>query len=70
MKVNVGGTDRIIRLVIAALAVVLALTAFKGSGLAIVMWVVAAIMAVTAVVRFCPLYAPFGLSTCKVPAQR
>ena len=70
MKVNVGGTDRIIRLVIAAVAVVLALTAFAGSTLGIVMWVVAAIMAVTAVVRFCPLYAPFGLSTCKVPAKR
>jgi type IV secretory pathway TrbD component len=70
MKVNVGGTDRIIRLVIAAVAVVLALTAFAGSALGIVMWVVAAIMAVTAVVRFCPLYAPFGLSTCKAAAQR
>lgn len=69
MKVNVGGTDRAIRLVIAVVAVVLALTAFKGSGVAIVMWIVAAIMALTAVVRFCPLYAPFGLSSCKVPAK-
>ncbi|PID54458.1 MAG: hypothetical protein CSA58_01630 [Micrococcales bacterium] len=65
MKVNMGGTDRIVRLVVALVAVVLALTAFKGSGIAVVMWIVAAIMAITSVVRFCPLYAPLGINTCK-----
>ncbi len=69
MKVNVGGTDRIIRLIVAAVCIVLALTVAKGA-LAIVLWVVAAIMALTAVVRFCPLYAPFGMSTCKTPVKR
>ncbi len=67
MKANMGGADRAVRLVVAVVAVILALTAFKGGGLAIVLWVVAAIMALTSVVRFCPLYAPFGINTCKAP---
>ena len=37
--------------------------------LGIVLFVVAAVMLVTAAVGFCPLYRLFGISTCKVPAS-
>ena len=50
MKLNVGSTDRMIRIVIAVIAAILALTVAKGA-LAIVLWIVAAIMLVTGVVR-------------------
>ncbi len=63
MTNNVGTPDRIIRLVIAALAV---FGALSTSGiLAIVLWIVAAVMLVTAAVGFCPLYRLVGVSTCK-----
>ncbi len=61
MKSNMGTTDRIVRAAIAVVAVILALTV--GGGWGIVFWIVAAIMALTTVVGFCPLYAPFKLST-------
>jgi type IV secretory pathway TrbD component len=64
MKLNVGSTDRMIRIVIAVIAAILALTVAKGA-LAIVLWIVAAIMLVTGVVRVCPLYLPFKINTNK-----
>ena len=65
MKVNVGGSDRIIRLVIAVVAALLAAFVVKSGALAIVLWIVPAIMLLTAVVRVCPLYLPFGINTNK-----
>jgi hypothetical protein len=62
---NVSSIDRIIRLVIAAVAVVVAFAVGASSPLGIVLFVVAAVMVVTAVVGFCPLYRLFGLSTKK-----
>lgn len=65
MKLNVGSTDRTIRLVIAVVAALLAAFVVKSGVFAIVLWIVAAIMLVTALVRVCPLYLPFGISTNK-----
>ena len=65
MKLNVGSTDRTIRLVIAVVAALLAAFVVKSGAFAIVLWIVAAIMLVTALVRVCPLYLPFGISTNK-----
>jgi len=73
MITNVGGPDRAIRLVLAAAIVGAAL--FSGLPLfADPLWLwgsigVAAILAVTALLRFCPLYAPFGISTCRRPTN-
>lgn len=66
MSSNVGNLDRIVRLVIAAVAAGLAFVAGPGSVLGIVLFVVAAIMLGTAAVGFCPLYRLFGISTCPV----
>ena len=63
MTTNVSTTDRAVRLGLAVLGVVAAYLAGFGSVLGIVLLVVAAVLAVTAVVRFCPLYRLFGMST-------
>jgi len=63
MQKNEGNIDRIARAVVAVVAVILAIV--LGGGWAIVFGVVAAIMAVTAAVGFCPLYRVFGMNTCK-----
>lgn len=65
MKKNVGTTDRAVRGVLAVVLLVVALVVGLDSVGGIIAIVLAAVMAVTAVVRFCPLYAPFKLDTCR-----
>lgn len=59
-----GSADRIIRLIIAAIIAVLYFTNVLTGTLGIVLLVLAGIFVLTSFVGFCPLYAPFGLSTC------
>lgn len=66
MTTNVGTTDRIIRLLIAAALVGLILTNTVEGTLAWVCGVGAAAATLTAVFRFCGLYSLLGISTCKV----
>ena len=63
MKLNVGTTDRKIRIAIAIVAAILAVVV--GGTFGVVLWIVAAIMLVTGIVRVCPLYMPFKFSTNK-----
>ena len=70
MSANVGGFDRLIRVIIAIAAIAGAIALGFGSAWAWVLVVVAAIMVVTAAVGFCPLYRVFGMSTCRVPSSR
>ena len=67
MKCNVGGTDKAIRLVVAAVAVVAGigmLSAGMNAVWAVIAFVVALIAGVTAVVGFCPLNQLLGIDTC------
>lgn len=66
MTTNVGTTDRIIRLMVAAILAALILTGTVEGTLAWVCGVGAAAAVVTAVFRFCGLYSILGISTCKV----
>ncbi|MCB0770503.1 MAG: DUF2892 domain-containing protein [Flavobacteriales bacterium] len=64
MKANMGNKDRVMRTV---LALVIAALYFGGvitGTLGIVLLVLAMVFALTSMVRFCPLYALFGFSTC------
>ncbi len=65
MMKNESAMDRIVRVLIAVIAVVVALVVGAGSVLGIILFVVAAIMLVTGAVGFCPLYRIFGLRTNK-----
>ena len=65
MKKNMGNTDRVIRIVIAAAIAVLYFNGIIPGTLGIVLMVLAAVFVITSFVSFCPLYAPFGISTCK-----
>lgn len=67
MKINVGGLDKVIRAIIGIAAAAYAFFGLGSSGtLAIILYVVAAAMIVTAATGFCGLYTVFGISTCKV----
>lgn len=65
MKRNISDIDRIVRVV---LAVVFAYLYFGGvvvGTLGIILVVLGAVFLLTAIVGFCPLYAPFKFSTYK-----
>ena len=64
---NEGTVDRIIRAVVAVVALVGAVMVGFGSVWGWVLAVVAVIAGVTAAVGFCPLYRLVGLSTCPLP---
>lgn len=66
MKKNMGTTDRVIRILIAALVAALYFGGIVEGTLGIVLMVLAGIFLLTSLISFCPLYAPFGLSTCKM----
>ena len=66
MKKNLGSTDRIFRFIVAAVIAVLYFTNVISGTLGIVLLVLAGVFVLTSFISFCPLYAPFGLSTCKM----
>jgi len=66
MKKNMGTADRIIRIIIAAIIGVLYFTETISGTLGIVLLVLSAVFVLTSFVSFCPLYEPFGISSCKV----
>jgi hypothetical protein len=70
MNANVGNADKILRVVVAAVAAVLAFVVGAGTVGGIILLVVAVVMLGTAAVGFCPLYRLFGISTCKVKTAR
>lgn len=65
MKRNLSDTDRIIRVVIAALFAYLYFGGVVTGALGIVLVVLGGVFLLTAIFAFCPLYAPFKLSTYK-----
>jgi uncharacterized membrane protein YkgB len=69
MKQNIGNTDRIVRIVIAALLIVGAWMAGFGTIGGIILLVLAVVLLATSAIGFCPLYLPFGFSTRSRPVD-
>ena len=65
MKRNLSNIDRIIRVVLAALFAYLYFGGVVTGTFGIILVVLGTVFLLTAVVAFCPLYAPFKLSTFK-----
>jgi hypothetical protein len=65
MKPNIGTTDKIIRIAIAALVAVLYFTHVITGTLGIILLALAAVFVLTSLISFCPLYLPFGINTGK-----
>lgn len=64
MKKNMGSTDKLIRVLVAAAIAVLYFTGVVPGTLGIVLLVLGIVFVLTSMVSFCPLYVPFGISTC------
>ncbi len=65
MKTNMGTTDRVIRVIIAAVIAGLYYSnIINGTG-GVLLLVLAVIFVLTSFVGFCPLYSLLGIKTCK-----
>lgn len=65
MKANMGTADRVVRVIAAAVLSALYVSGTITGALGIAALVLAFIFVLTSLVRFCPLYLPFGISTCR-----
>ncbi|MDV7140352.1 DUF2892 domain-containing protein [Maribacter sp. TH_r10] len=64
MKKNMGGTDKLIRVVVALIAGLLVYFEVVTDTFAYILLALAAIFVLTSLVGFCPLYGIFGVDTC------
>ncbi len=67
MKKNMGNLDRILRILVAVLFVVLYFTEVITGTWGIVILVLAGVFVLTSLISFCPLYLPFGIKTSRQP---
>lgn len=65
-----GSADKIIRILIAVVIGVLFYTGTISGTLGIILLILAGVFVLTSLVSFCPLYAPFGISTCKMKEKK
>jgi hypothetical protein len=65
MKLNVGGVDRVLRIVVGVVLIALAATGTVG------WWGwLGVIPLLTGVVRFCPMYSVLGMNTCPLKSAK
>lgn len=62
MKKNIGNSDRTIRLILGSIIVIVGVVYGSWLGL------IGLVPILTALVGWCPLYVPFGISTCRTKA--
>ena len=64
MKANVGGLDRLARITVGLVLIVLALTGLVG------IWgYLGVVPLATGLIGWCPAYLPFGISSCKTRSE-
>ena len=69
MKKNMGSTDRIIRVVVAAVLAYLYFTGVVSGTIATIAIVIAVVFLLTSAVGTCGMYIPFGISTCETKSE-
>ncbi|MDO4879756.1 MAG: DUF2892 domain-containing protein [Capnocytophaga sp.] len=70
MKRNVGKIDKLIRLSIVIIIAILGINGIISGWVASVLGAVSIIFLVTSLINFCPLYALFGINSCKFDPKK
>ena len=65
MKKNMGTVDKVIRVLVAVIILVLYFTHVISGTLAVILLILAGVFVVTSLIGTCPLYLPFGINTGK-----
>lgn len=68
MLKNMGNVDRIIRILLALIVLVLYLTGQISGTAAVILGIIAIVFLLTSLIGFCPAYFPFKISTIKKTA--
>ena len=63
MKKNMGKIDRMIRMLLAIVVIILYMTGSISGAAAIILGIMALVFIVTSLIGFCPLYVPLKIST-------
>ncbi len=69
MKLNMGSTDRVVRILLAVVFIGLYATDTVSGMMGIILLILAGVFILTSIFSFCPLYTIFGISTC-APAKK
>ena len=70
MKKNVGNIDKVIRIILAVVIVILALTHVISGILAVIMLILAGIFVLTTMISFCPIWWALGIGTAKKELEK
>jgi hypothetical protein len=66
MNKNMGNLDKLIRVLLAMVFVILYLTGAVAGTLGLALVAIAVLFVLTSLVSFCPLYTIFGINTCSI----
>jgi hypothetical protein len=66
MNKNMGNLDKLIRVLLAMVFVILYLTGTVTGTLGLALVAIAVLFVLTSLVSFCPLYTIFGINTCSI----
>jgi hypothetical protein len=66
MNKNMGNLDKLIRVLLAMVFVILYLTGAVTGTLGLALVAIAVLFVLTSLVSFCPLYTIFGINTCSI----
>lgn len=69
MKPNEGSTDRIFRVILGIVLIIIGWPVLGNSVLGVVLDVIGVILLVTAITGFCGIYKLLGISTLKAPKE-
>lgn len=70
MKKTVGSADKVIRIILGLILLIIAFALSVGSALKVVLIVLGIIALLTAITSICPLYSLLGINTCKVKDKK
>lgn len=65
-----GATDKAFRILVAIIVGILYFNDIISGTLGIILLIVSGIFILTSIISFCPLYAPFKISTCKIKENK
>ena len=65
MKKNMGGLDKVIRVILALVAELLVYFEVVEGALAYILLTIMGVFVITSLVGFCPLYGIFGINSCR-----
>lgn len=69
MRCNVGGADRIARIIVGAILLIVGFTVSMPAFWQAIVFILAAVALITAFVRYCPANQMLGLNTCRPRGQ-